>query len=157
MALLSLHPPHSACLRSLLVSRHVLAGDRTARTASHVAAVAGSQAAVPYCVLVSAATTPAPAGAPLPVRTLLPARRRGRPSLRPTAVDLFCGPGGLSRGLVEAGFRVVAAAELEPLAADTYRDNFPNTMLWHGDLRALASCTSPATPCAMASNWPGGR
>jgi DNA (cytosine-5)-methyltransferase 1 len=54
-------------------------------------------------------------------------------------VDLFCGPGGLSRGLQEAGFRVVAAAELEPLAADSYRDNFPGTMLWRGDLRALGT------------------
>ena len=71
-----------------------------------------------------------------PIRTILPARQP-RDSAKPRAVDLFCGPGGLSRGLSQAGFRVVAAAELDPLAADTYRDNFPGTLMWQGDLKTM--------------------
>lgn len=54
-------------------------------------------------------------------------------------MDLFAGPGGLSRGLTDAGFAVVAAAEVDPLAAGTYRDNFPEAVLWQGDLRLLSS------------------
>lgn len=73
------------------------------------------------------------------VRTVPPSRRRRVSKSEPRAIDLFCGPGGLSRGLEDAGFRVVAAAELEPLAADTYRDNFPGALLWQGDLRTLSA------------------
>jgi len=39
------------------------------------------------------------------------------------AIDLFCGAGGLSRGLNEAGIRIVAAADNDPVAVDTYRRN----------------------------------
>lgn len=74
-----------------------------------------------------------------PVRTAWPSRPRHQDDDRPRAVDLFAGPGGLSRGLSDAGFAVVAAAEVEPLAADTYRDNFPETVLWRGDVRLLSS------------------
>jgi DNA (cytosine-5)-methyltransferase 1 len=40
------------------------------------------------------------------------------------AVDLFCGAGGLSVGLVEAGFRVSYAADAWPLAVESYNLNF---------------------------------
>ena len=40
------------------------------------------------------------------------------------AIDLFAGPGGLSRGLVDAGFDVVGAIEWDEDAGDTYRGNF---------------------------------
>lgn len=52
----------------------------------------------------------------------------------PTAVDLFCGAGGLSWGLIEAGFRIVAAADHDPDACATYRTNFPEVALVQGDL-----------------------
>ncbi len=42
---------------------------------------------------------------------------------RPVAIDLFCGAGGLSLGLAEAGFDVVFAADHDPLAVATYRRN----------------------------------
>jgi site-specific DNA-cytosine methylase len=42
---------------------------------------------------------------------------------RPRAVDLFCGCGGFSLGLIEAGFEVVAAADNWPIAAMTYLYN----------------------------------
>lgn len=52
------------------------------------------------------------------------------------AADLFCGAGGLSEGLRQAGFDIVAAADHDPDACATYRQNFPDTMLIAGDLTA---------------------
>jgi DNA (cytosine-5)-methyltransferase 1 len=53
-----------------------------------------------------------------------------------TAADLFCGAGGLSEGLRQAGFDLVAAADHDPDACATYRLNFPGTSLIEGDLTA---------------------
>lgn len=53
------------------------------------------------------------------------------------AIDLFSGAGGLTRGLIDAGFTVLGAVELEPLAAETYGTNFPTVTLWRGDIRDL--------------------
>jgi DNA (cytosine-5)-methyltransferase 1 len=39
---------------------------------------------------------------------------------RPKAVDLFCGCGGFSLGMIEGGFEVVAACDNDPQAAITY-------------------------------------
>lgn len=55
-----------------------------------------------------------------------------------TAADLFCGAGGLSQGLTDAGFSVLAAADHDPDACATYRQNFPGTVLTEGDLTARA-------------------
>lgn len=55
----------------------------------------------------------------------------------PTAVDLFAGAGGLSAGLRQARYRVVGAVEFDPLAAETYRVNFPSVRLWQSDIRNL--------------------
>jgi DNA (cytosine-5)-methyltransferase 1 len=52
---------------------------------------------------------------------------------RPTAVDLFCGAGGLSWGLEEAGFRVIAAADRDEVALETHRANLGG-LTWSGDL-----------------------
>lgn len=53
------------------------------------------------------------------------------------AIDLFCGAGGLTRGLRRAGFRVSGAIELDLLAASTYRSNFPEVRLWEADIRSV--------------------
>lgn len=53
---------------------------------------------------------------------------------RPTAVDLFCGAGGLSQGIRDAGFELVAAADHDPDGCATLRLNFPGTVLVEGDL-----------------------
>lgn len=55
----------------------------------------------------------------------------------PTAIDLFCGAGGLTVGLKRARFRVLAGVELDPLAAATYRDNHPRVQVWERDIRRL--------------------
>ncbi|MCP4399622.1 MAG: DNA cytosine methyltransferase [bacterium] len=44
---------------------------------------------------------------------------------RPIAVDLFAGAGGLSLGLEQAGFDVVAAVEIDPIHACVHEYNFP--------------------------------
>lgn len=61
-------------------------------------------------------------------------RREGIAVLR--AVDLFSGAGGLSEGLRQAGFDVIAAADHDPDACATYGLNFPDTKLIAGDLTA---------------------
>lgn len=43
----------------------------------------------------------------------------------PTAVDLFCGVGGLSLGLHQAGFRLLGAVDSDELVLDSYKSNFP--------------------------------
>ena len=53
----------------------------------------------------------------------------------PTAIDLFSGPGGLTQGLKQAGFRVVAAVELDPLAAKTLQYNHPEVLVCQEDIR----------------------
>lgn len=52
--------------------------------------------------------------------------QRKSPS-RPVAVDLFSGAGGLSLGLEQAGFDVLAAVEYDPVHAATHKFNFPHT------------------------------
>jgi DNA (cytosine-5)-methyltransferase 1 len=60
---------------------------------------------------------------------------------RQTAVDLFAGYGGLTQGLRDAGFHVLAAIELDELAADTYRSNHPTTKMIVQDIRTVTSRT----------------
>lgn len=46
--------------------------------------------------------------------------------IRPIAVDLFAGAGGLSLGFEQAGFDVVAAVEIDPIHALVHKFNFPD-------------------------------
>lgn len=52
---------------------------------------------------------------------------------RPLAVDLFCGAGGLSLGLQQAGFDVILGVDTFPQAIETHRAYFPGASLV-GDL-----------------------
>lgn len=45
------------------------------------------------------------------------------PKPRPKAVDFFCGAGGMSLGIIQAGFEVVAAFDNDPHATITYLIN----------------------------------
>ncbi|MBJ3783651.1 DNA cytosine methyltransferase [Devosia sediminis] len=53
----------------------------------------------------------------------------------PTAVDIFCGSGGVTQGLRSARWRVLAACDNDPVATATYRANHPRTKLVDGDIR----------------------
>jgi DNA (cytosine-5)-methyltransferase 1 len=55
---------------------------------------------------------------------------------RPIAVDAFCGAGGLSLGLLRAGFEIVIAFDANVHAVGTYRRNFSHPCLQE-DVRLL--------------------
>ncbi|MFO8038741.1 MAG: DNA cytosine methyltransferase [Sodalinema sp.] len=46
--------------------------------------------------------------------------------VRPTAIDLFAGAGGMSLGFEQAGFDVVAALEVDPIHCAVHEYNFPD-------------------------------
>lgn len=52
-------------------------------------------------------------------------------------VDLFCGAGGLSKGLKMAGFRSVVAVDFDKNATATYKQNHPDTVVMTKDICAL--------------------
>ena len=52
-----------------------------------------------------------------------------------SAIDLFCGCGGLSLGLRRAGFKVVAAIDNDSLSTSTYRLNHKRTYIVKDDIR----------------------
>jgi DNA (cytosine-5)-methyltransferase 1 len=58
-----------------------------------------------------------------------------------TAIDLFSGCGGLTVGLKRAGFRVLAAVEMERKARTTYLLNHPEVIVYDLDIRALSAKT----------------
>jgi DNA (cytosine-5)-methyltransferase 1 len=57
---------------------------------------------------------------------------------RPTCIDAFSGPGGLSLGLLRAGFDVGAAFDLDALSVETYRRNLGNHV-FQADARTLTA------------------
>jgi DNA (cytosine-5)-methyltransferase 1 len=59
-----------------------------------------------------------------------------------TAIDLFSGCGGLSKGLMQAGFEVIAAIEIDPSAAATYALN-------HSDIFVIEEDITEVEPRAL--------
>lgn len=59
----------------------------------------------------------------------------------PTAIELFSGCGGLSTGLIAAGFNILSAVEINPIAAQTYSSNHPNVNMIIDDIRNITSAS----------------
>lgn len=55
--------------------------------------------------------------------------RRDQPTPKFFAVDFFCGAGGTTRGLIDAGGYVLAGVDKDPRCRDTYTKNNANTLL----------------------------
>lgn len=60
---------------------------------------------------------------------------------RPTAIDLFCGVGGLSLGLEQAGFDVVAAVDCDRINCQTHKLNFPDCPTVCHDITKLTAAS----------------
>ena len=71
------------------------------------------------------------------------------PAARFNFVDLFCGAGGMTQGMAQAGFRPVASVEVNTFASQTHINNFPNCRHYGGDVEEfnphewLNGCGSP--------------
>jgi DNA (cytosine-5)-methyltransferase 1 len=53
------------------------------------------------------------------------------------SIDLFSGCGGLTLGMKQAGFNVLAAIEIDPIAVQTYRMNHPEVYIVNKDIRNI--------------------
>jgi DNA (cytosine-5)-methyltransferase 1 len=62
--------------------------------------------------------------------------RRNR-KLKPTAVDLFSGCGGLTTGLRKAGYRVLAAVDIDAMSVKTYKANHRDVAVLEADIRSV--------------------
>lgn len=77
--------------------------------------------------------------------------RKNKTAKTRTAIDLFCGAGGLTQGLKQAGFNVVGAVEFHPTYAESFRMNHPKTNLREGDIVAI----NPVEYCKELGLKPG--
>lgn len=66
---------------------------------------------------------------------------------RPTAIDLFCGAGGLSEGFRQAGFRVLAGNDIAPYAEQTFTATHSEASFLPGPIEAI-----PAAALLRAAN-----
>lgn len=57
-----------------------------------------------------------------------------KPSQTYNFIDLFCGAGGMTQGLLQAGFNPAASVEISPIASATHQRNFPNSHHFCGDI-----------------------
>ncbi len=78
--------------------------------------------------------------------------------------DLFCGPGGISEGLRQAGFKTVYALDKDAAAVDTFRRNHPEALVEHRDVTDIESEKLPefdilvgGPPCVEFSSSKGNR
>jgi len=58
---------------------------------------------------------------------------------KPTVISTFAGCGGSSLGYQMAGFRELLAVEWDDNAVETFKLNFPDVLVYHGDIAELSS------------------
>lgn len=58
---------------------------------------------------------------------------------RPTAIDLFCGAGGLSEGFRQAGYRVLAGNDLDDVAGQTYAATHLDAVFLPGPIQDITA------------------
>ncbi len=63
---------------------------------------------------------------------------RPRDADAPTVISLFAGCGGSSLGYSMAGFRELLAVEWDDNAVETFKLNFPDVPVYHGDIAKLS-------------------
>jgi len=62
-----------------------------------------------------------------------------RPAKRQfNSVDLFSGAGGISCGFEMSGLKSIFGVEIDPVASETYRKNFPQAVQHCGDIKELS-------------------
>ncbi len=54
---------------------------------------------------------------------------------RIAAIDVFCGCGGMTRGLLDAGIRVLLGVDIDGKVQETYEKNNPPTKFFHRNVR----------------------
>lgn len=54
------------------------------------------------------------------------------------AIDLFCGVGGTTLGLKDAGFNVIGAIDCMKEAVEGYSQNHPKVKVWEGDIKKIS-------------------
>jgi DNA (cytosine-5)-methyltransferase 1 len=64
--------------------------------------------------------------------------RERKPDVRPLAVDLFAGAGGMSLGFEQAGFDVCAAVEIDPIHCAVHKFNFPNSAVLAASVQTVS-------------------
>ncbi|KAI1277276.1 S-adenosyl-L-methionine-dependent methyltransferase [Xylaria sp. FL0933] len=63
-----------------------------------------------------------------------------------TADDMFCGAGGASRGIRQAGLRLKLACEFDQVACETYHKNFPEAELHNMNVFDFIELDTPTGP-----------
>ena len=52
-------------------------------------------------------------------------------------IDLFSGSGGSALGFETAGFNITAAVEINKLASESFKNNFPGATIFINDIREI--------------------
>ena len=55
-----------------------------------------------------------------------------------TAIDFFCGGGGMTHGLRQAGIDVIAGVDFDKSAKETYELNNPGSVFVEANIRELS-------------------